>query len=64
MKIPSQDIHQGDILILENKQEVPADCILLYCSNDSKMAFINTASLDGESNLKPKNQIVPFSFKN
>ena len=40
-------------------EEVPADSLLLSSSNDSGIAYVNTAQLDGESNLKPKVQIMP-----
>eukprot|EP00703_Trepomonas_sp_PC1_P004012 JAP92594.1 Pospholipid-transporting ATPase [Trepomonas sp. PC1] len=54
----SAKLRQGDILIIENGQEVPADCVLLSSSEKSGIAFVSTASLDGESNLKPKSQLV------
>lgn len=51
---PSAQLYQGDIVILKCGEEVPADSLLLYSSNDSGIAYVNTAQLDGESNLKPK----------
>jgi len=33
----------------------PADLILLSSSNEGGVAYIETASLDGEKNLKPRN---------
>lgn len=33
----------------------PADLILLASSSEGGIAFIETASLDGEKNLKPRN---------
>ena len=32
----------------------PADLILLCSSSEGNVAFIETASLDGEKNLKPR----------
>ncbi|TNJ28469.1 putative Phospholipid-transporting ATPase IA [Giardia muris] len=53
----SANICQGDLLILRDGDEVPADCLLLYSHLVSKIAYVNTASLDGESNLKPRTAI-------
>lgn len=49
-------IKVGDILYLEDKQIIPADCVVLQTTNDigSDEGFIQTAQLDGERNLKPK----------
>lgn len=56
--VKSCDLYQGDILIIKNKQEVPADSLLLLSSDESRQANINTASLDGESNLKQRNAVL------
>lgn len=45
----------GDICLVENEEMFPADMILLCSSNDCGIAHIETASLDGEKNLKPRN---------
>ena len=44
----------GDILRIEEGQYFPADCIVLASSDSKGIVFINTSSLDGEKNLKPK----------
>jgi len=44
----------GDIIELTDNQMVPADCILLSTEDSKGQCFINTVSLDGEKNLKPK----------
>lgn len=44
----------GDILELRDGQMVPADCVLLSTQQESGQCFVQTASLDGERNLKPK----------
>ncbi|KAH0570460.1 Pospholipid-transporting ATPase [Spironucleus salmonicida] len=62
VQICSSDIKQGDILFLMNTQEVPADSVLLYSYDESRIGFISTASLDGESNLKIRNQVLPFTL--
>jgi len=50
----SKNLEIGDIVLTEEYSMLPADLILLSCSNISKIAFIETANLDGEKNLKPK----------
>ncbi|EPR78751.1 P-ATPase, partial [Spraguea lophii 42_110] len=57
----SEDLKQGDILILKNREEFPCDSVFLnskifshnkyQCRN---FAFIETSNLDGEINLKKK----------
>jgi magnesium-transporting ATPase (P-type) len=37
---------------VEDGQEVPADLVLLSTSNEAGIAYLETANLDGESNLK------------
>ena len=37
-----------------NNEVIPADCICINSSIEGGVAFIETASLDGEKNLKPK----------
>ena len=36
----------------QNNSIIPADCVLLYCANYTKIAYVMTANLDGEKNLK------------
>lgn len=50
----SKNIEVGDIIKVNEYGIVPADFILLACNNLSKIAYIETANLDGEKNLKPK----------
>lgn len=51
-----KDVKVGDILVLDDKQQIPADCVVLQVTNetDGDEGFIQTAQLDGERNLKPK----------
>ncbi len=50
----SQDIAPGDIIKLNGQMAVPADMLLLLTSmhNDGNKCFIETANIDGETNLK------------
>lgn len=58
--VRSYEIRQGDIIVLRSEEEVPVDSLLIYSSNASKIAYMNTASLDGESNLKPRRALTPY----
>ncbi|OHT09943.1 phospholipid-translocating P-type ATPase, flippase family protein [Tritrichomonas foetus] len=46
------DVNPGDIIVLKTDQEFPADCIILEASSNDNKCRIETAALDGETNLK------------
>ncbi|KAI9907887.1 hypothetical protein PsorP6_003859 [Peronosclerospora sorghi] len=47
-----QNIQVGDILLLKHGDQVPSDCILLATSRSDGRCYVETANLDGETNLK------------
>jgi len=49
------DLAVGDMLLVSQDEEFPADVVPLYCSGDSGNCYVSTANLDGETNLKLKN---------
>ncbi|CAL8114228.1 unnamed protein product [Orchesella dallaii] len=51
-EIQSKDIKVGDIVKLESDEQVPTDLLLLGSSDEYLRCQINTANLDGETNLK------------
>lgn len=57
MLVKSQDILCGDILILDNFVECPADIVLIHSSNDDGTCCIDTSNINGET--KP---VGIFSF--
>ncbi|KAM4877981.1 phospholipid-transporting ATPase FetA-like [Thomomys bottae] len=51
------NIQVGDIVKLKNNQQVTADILLLSSSEPFSLTYIETAELDGETNLKVKQAI-------
>ncbi|OEU05887.1 putative phospholipid-translocating P-type ATPase, partial [Fragilariopsis cylindrus CCMP1102] len=52
-----KDIRQGHLIVIRNREMIPADTILLASSGDRGCAYIETSSIDGETNLKLR--IIP-----
>ncbi|KAH6914262.1 calcium transporting ATPase [Coprinopsis sp. MPI-PUGE-AT-0042] len=49
-----QDIQVGDVVRIESDDFIPADVIVLSTSEPEGLCYIETANLDGETNLKIK----------
>jgi len=54
-KIKRMNIRQGHIILIRNREAVPADTIILATSGENGCAYIETSSIDGETNLKLRN---------
>ncbi|XP_033991199.1 probable phospholipid-transporting ATPase VD isoform X1 [Trematomus bernacchii] len=52
-----QDVRVGDFVCLSSNEIIPADMLLLYSSDQRGVCYIETANLDGETNLKQR-QVV------
>eukprot|EP00929_Paragymnodinium_shiwhaense_P083793 TRINITY_DN44759_c0_g1_i2.p1 TRINITY_DN44759_c0_g1~~TRINITY_DN44759_c0_g1_i2.p1 ORF type:complete len:1640 (+),score=354.07 TRINITY_DN44759_c0_g1_i2:149-5068(+) len=51
------DIQVGDILVVRNEEELPADMVPLASSGLDGICYVSTANLDGETNLKIKSAV-------
>lgn len=52
-----EELSVGDIIKVKKNDYFPADLILLYSPNPNGVAFVETKSLDGETNLKFKESL-------
>ena len=45
-------IHVGQLIKVQMNEQIPADMLILKTSEVDDVAYVETANLDGESNLK------------
>lgn len=57
-----EDLSVGQVVRVFAEQTVPADILLLSSTSPEKTCFLDTAAIDGESNLKQKS--IPPCFFN
>ncbi|KAG4968806.1 hypothetical protein JHK87_034457 [Glycine soja] len=55
--IQAQDVHVGNIVWLRENDEVPCDLVLIGTSDPQGVCYIETAALDGETDLKTR--VIP-----
>ncbi|KAF5370921.1 hypothetical protein D9615_009819 [Tricholomella constricta] len=51
----------GDIVLLRDNEQVPADIVVLSTSDADGMCYLETKNLDGETNLKPRRAVKATS---
>lgn len=51
----------GDIVLLRDNEQVPADIVVLSTSDADGMCYLETKNLDGETNLKPRKSVKATS---
>lgn len=51
----------GDFVQLQCNETIPADILLLYSSDQNGICHLETANLDGETNLKQRRVVMGFS---
>ncbi|XP_057631956.1 phospholipid-transporting ATPase VB [Chionomys nivalis] len=56
-----QDVRVGDFVQMRCNEIVPADILLLFSSDPSGVCHLETANLDGETNLKQRRVVKGFS---
>lgn len=47
-----KDVRVGDIVRVQNNEEIPADLVIISTSDDDNCCYVETKNLDGETNLK------------
>lgn len=53
-----KDISVGDYIRVRANEEIPADIVLISCSDPEGNCFVETKNLDGETNLKTKTTLA------
>ncbi|XP_051473590.1 phospholipid-transporting ATPase VD isoform X3 [Apus apus] len=56
-----KNVNVGDFIRLSRNEIVPADMVLLYSSDLDGICYIETAGLDGETNLKQRQVVRGYS---
>mmetsp|Transcript_100683 Transcript_100683/g.280417 ORF Transcript_100683/g.280417 Transcript_100683/m.280417 type:complete len:1445 (-) Transcript_100683:44-4378(-) len=49
-----ENVKVGDVIVVMQDEEFPADIVPLYCTGPEGTCYVSTANLDGETNLKLK----------
>ena len=55
--VQCQSLSVGDLILVRIGEEIPADCVILASSEGDGLAYVETANLDGETNMKRRRAI-------
>jgi magnesium-transporting ATPase (P-type) len=47
----------GDLILVRKDTRIPADMLILASALEDGLGFMETSTLDGEKNLKPRNSL-------
>ena len=66
IKSISSSLNVGEIILIYENKQIPCDMIIIDSNLNDGMSYVETSSLDGEKNLKPKiaNNNLKGFFKN
>lgn len=56
-EVPSCELVAGDVVVVKDQENIPADMLVLACSDSDGTCYVDTSSLDGETNLKEKQAV-------
>ena len=56
-----KDVRVGDFIQMQCNEIIPADILLLFSSDPNGICHLETANLDGETNLKQRRVVKGFS---
>lgn len=56
-----RDVRVGDVIVVQENEQIPADMILMTSSNKSGNAYAETSNIDGETNLKIRQPSMDLS---
>ena len=59
-----KSIGVGELIVIHNDERIPADALVVGTSNTGGRCYMETSTLDGEKNLKPRQMLTegPASF--